>query len=50
MPAGEHTLIYTFDPQSFFLGGVLSMAELVAMAGLAWSPGRFAPALPPVGD
>jgi hypothetical protein len=39
---GRHTLIYTYDPASFRLGGVLSIAGLLVLAGLVpWAGFRL---------
>jgi hypothetical protein len=39
--AGRHTLVYTYDPDSFRIGGALSMVGLVAMAALVpWARGK----------
>jgi hypothetical protein len=35
VPAGRHTLVYTYDPLSFRIGVVLSLAGLAAWAALA---------------
>ena len=39
--AGRHTLVYTYDPQSFRLGAALSLAGLVALVALIpWAASR----------
>ena len=44
VPAGLHTLVYTYEPKSFLLGGVLSLAGLVGLAWLGRAPRWLAPA------
>ena len=44
VPAGEHTLVYTYQPDSFRLGAFVSAAGLIALAALAWSFRREPPA------
>src|SRR5262249_11630196 len=44
--AGRHTLVYTYDPASFRIGGMLSIAGLLVLAALVpWAcyPGRKKP-------
>jgi uncharacterized membrane protein YfhO len=36
VPAGEHTLVYTYQPNSFRIGAVLSCAGGVLLLVLAW--------------
>ena len=40
VPAGRHTLVYTYDPLSFRLGAIASISGLIALLGLAWSTRR----------
>ena len=41
--AGRHTLVYTYDPDSFRIGGALSMVGLLALAALVpWARARQA--------
>jgi hypothetical protein len=40
VPAGEHTLVYTYEPLSFWVGAVISGAGLIALMALAWSSRR----------
>jgi hypothetical protein len=40
VPAGEHTLIYAFEPASFRVGGLISLAGLLVLTVLAWSSRR----------
>ena len=35
VPAGRHQLIYTYDPESFRVGGMVSLGGLVVLGGLA---------------
>jgi hypothetical protein len=44
VPTGEHTLVYTYQPDSFRLGAIVSAAGLIALAALAWSFWREPPA------
>ena len=42
--AGRHTLVYTFDPDSFRIGGALSIVGLLALAALVpWASARRRP-------
>jgi hypothetical protein len=47
VPAGEHTLVYTYRPQSFRVGAVASIAGLVALTALVASSRRGADRAPP---
>jgi hypothetical protein len=40
VPAGQHTVVYTYDPVSFRAGGILSLGGLIVVLGLAWSTAR----------
>jgi hypothetical protein len=40
VPAGQHTLVYTYDSLSFRVGGILSLGGLIVLLGLAWSTWR----------
>jgi uncharacterized membrane protein YfhO len=37
VPAGEHTLVYTYQPVSFRIGAIVSAAGWIALVVLAWS-------------
>ena len=43
VPAGEHTLVYTYEPLSFRIGAIVSIAGLIALLALSITP---LPALP----
>jgi hypothetical protein len=38
VPAGEHKLVYTYEPRSFALGAVVSLAGAIALLAVVWSP------------
>src|SRR5204862_152890 len=40
VPAGEHTLVYTYEPASFRIGAMVSTAGLIVLVALAWSARR----------
>jgi hypothetical protein len=41
VPAGEHTLVYTYDPDSVRIGVIVSLAGAIVLLTLAWwSPSR----------
>jgi hypothetical protein len=40
VPAGEHTLVYTYDPVSFRIGAIVSGAGWIALVAVAWSARR----------
>ncbi len=44
VPAGEHTLVYTYEPASFRIGAIVSLAGLVVLCVLTWSSRRDRPA------
>jgi len=46
VPAGEHTLVYTYQPGSFRVGAIISAAALLVLLVLAWSFRRERPAPP----
>ncbi len=50
VPAGEHTLLYTYEPASFRIGAVISAASLIVTLCLLWPRKRehlaFPSALP----
>ncbi len=31
LPSGEHTLVYTYEPRSFYVGGMISLASIVVL-------------------
>jgi uncharacterized membrane protein YfhO len=35
VPAGQHTLVYTYEPASFRIGAIISTAGLIALVALA---------------
>jgi hypothetical protein len=37
VPSGQHTLIYTYEPESFRIGAIISGAGLIVLFALAWS-------------
>ena len=37
VPAGEHTLVYTYEPASFRIGAIVSPAGAIVLLTLAWS-------------
>jgi uncharacterized membrane protein YfhO len=37
VPAGVHTLVYTYEPTSFRVGVIVSAAGVIALLVLAWS-------------
>jgi hypothetical protein len=37
VPAGEHILLYTYDPASFRIGAVISVTGLMLLSALTWS-------------
>jgi hypothetical protein len=47
VPAGDHTLIYTYEPDSFRIGAIVSLAGVIALMILARSSASR-PLLPPV--
>jgi hypothetical protein len=49
VPAGEHTLVYTYEPLSFRLGAIGSSAGLIVLLALAWSSRREPPGLSQAG-
>ncbi len=49
VPAGEHTLVYSYEPASFRVGVILSTAGLIVLTALAWSTEKKPSALPRVG-
>jgi len=46
VPAGQHTLVYTYRPASFHIGATVSVAGLCALLTLAWRSRRKRPASP----
>jgi hypothetical protein len=46
VPAGEYTLVYTYQPLSFRVGAIVSAAGWIALMMLAWSSWRKPPATP----
>jgi hypothetical protein len=41
VPAGEHTLVYTYEPDSVRIGAIVSLAGAIVLLTLAWwSPSR----------
>ena len=48
VPAGEHTLVYTYEPQSFRVGAIVSGAGLIALLALIGTYRRIIPPLPGV--
>ena len=48
VPAGEHTLVYTYKPGSFRAGAIFSRAGLIVLSILAWPSWRAPPAPPRV--
>jgi hypothetical protein len=46
VPAGQHTLVYTYDPLSFRVGAIVSIAGLIGLLGLAWPCRREPPGAP----
>jgi hypothetical protein len=44
--AGEHKLVYTYEPESFRAGLFVSTAGLIVMVAMAWSTRRIPYALP----
>jgi len=46
VPAGEHILVYTYEPESFRVGAFISTAGLIMLMALAWSSRRHAAAPP----
>jgi hypothetical protein len=40
VPAGEHTLVYTYDPNSFRIGSIVSAVGGILLLALAWSAWR----------
>jgi hypothetical protein len=48
VPAGRHTLVYTYEPNSFRIGAIISAVGGILLLALAWSACRESPAsLPP---
>jgi len=45
VPAGEHTLVYTYEPDSVRVGAMISLAGLIMVSALAWSSWRERPTL-----
>ncbi len=37
LPAGEHMLVYTYEPGSFWIGAIVSLAGATVLLALAWS-------------
>src|SRR5579883_3657818 len=37
VPAGQHTLVYTYEPLSFRVGAIVSIGGLIVLVGLVWS-------------
>jgi len=35
VPTGEHTLVYTYEPESFRIGAIISIAGLIVLVALA---------------
>ncbi len=48
VPAGEHILVYTYEPNSFRIGAIVSLAGAIVLLTLAWSSRRSRSALAPV--
>jgi hypothetical protein len=46
VPAGEHTLVYTYQPASFWIGAMISMAGLIVLLVLTWSSWQATAASP----
>jgi hypothetical protein len=46
VPAGEHTLIYTYEPKSFRIGAIVSALGGILLLALAWSAWREPAASP----
>jgi hypothetical protein len=44
VPAGEHTLVYTYEPASFRAGVIISAGGLIVLLALAWLFPRSPPA------
>ena len=44
VPAGKHALVYTYEPGSFRVGGIISIGALLVLVALAWSCRRERPA------
>jgi uncharacterized membrane protein YfhO len=44
VPAGDHTLIYTYKPASFRIGAIGSLSALAMLLALIWSCRRETPA------
>jgi hypothetical protein len=44
VPAGEHTLVYTYEPASFRIGAIVSLVGLILLGIFAWSSWRDRPA------
>jgi hypothetical protein len=40
LPAGEHTLVYTYEPTSFRVGAIISVCALIVLLLLAWRARR----------
>ena len=40
VPAGEHTLVYTYESDSFRIGAAISLASFLVLSHLVWSSGR----------
>ena len=36
LPAGKHTLVYTYEPDSFRIGAIVSLAGTIVLLILAW--------------
>lgn len=47
VPAGQHTLVYTYRPVSFLIGAMISIAGLCGLMGFGWWSRRERSALPP---
>jgi uncharacterized membrane protein YfhO len=48
VPAGEHTLVYTYEPESVRVGAMISVAGLIVLLAVAWGSWRKPAALPRV--
>ena len=46
LPAGKHTLVYTFEPLSFRIGAVISIAGVFVLAAPSWWLSRCQPTNP----
>jgi hypothetical protein len=50
VPAGNHTLTYTYEPFSFRVGAIISAGGLLVLLALGWSHWRDSPKSTPVAD